>query len=76
MKITYETIDGKWWEFHNGEKFKEITDNVAALVIWGGDIPKCGDCGMPVQRITPTIGNYCDDCWMENHIFCVPRIHI
>ncbi|KKN60105.1 hypothetical protein LCGC14_0535740 [marine sediment metagenome] len=32
---TYETIDGKWWLFINGEPIRLLTDEEAVNVIWG-----------------------------------------
>jgi len=33
----------------------------------------CTDCGKSVTRDTPSLGYYCDKCWME-HIMVVPRM--
>jgi hypothetical protein len=41
MGIHYDTIDGKWWEFEDGNAKKELTDDEAAWCIWGtGEPPK------------------------------------
>jgi hypothetical protein len=37
------------------------------------ELPPCQDCGKPVTRNTPSLGFYCDECWMNNHIFVAPN---
>jgi hypothetical protein len=32
--IEYETIDGKWWKFVNGQPCCQLTDREAVKIIW------------------------------------------
>ena len=38
MEITYNTINGKWWEFIDGSPNRPLSDGEAFQVIW--DMPE------------------------------------
>lgn len=66
MKVEFETIDGRWWLFENGEKVKPLTDQEAVRVIWGTgslDItcPFCGESEFDKQGLKYHLHNYCEE---------------